>query len=697
MPVLKIRIGGKWVPIAGGGGTGGITPEEILDEAKKYAEELRNGLKKEMDDLNNALENTSDYIDNAFKDGIITEMEARKIKTYLNMLATEKTQFDQKYVEILNNSFLPGERKTSLMIAKSNYDTEYDKLVKTILDSIDDGLATPEESTAVDNVFKTYRNAIALLVSLLELAINDIGSEKSKEAKDHADGLFSEIKRYTESEFKKTNEEISMRVKEEQFTEGLNQVRTDANRYTDEQKLALNGDLSELKTSVKDTQEYIDTAFKDGIIYDAEKRKIESYLNTLAMSKADFDKRYDVVHNSELLVDTPKTNLETAKTNYDTKYKTLVDTIIFAIEDQIATEVESIDVNNKFKDYNDALALLSSALEVAIDEIGKAKAKLAEENAKKYADEMKKGLDTDLEKLNKSIKDTDEYIDNAFRDGIITEAEAKKIASYLNTLGESKATYDARVKELLDNGFLDGVPKIDLTQMKADYDRYYNALINSINTAIVDGKTTLEESADVDLRFYDYNNSVRTLTVSIEKAIDTISKNKANNAEKSAKEYADEALKPVEERVKKTEASITTLSDEVNIRVTEEIYKNGMAEVTQKFENIEHKQGETDVKLEDLENKVPVKVEIISTQGNIFRNGQIDTMLVAKFMKGAEDVTAKIPPDIPIWKRVSLDGAGDVAWNNAHKAVGSSVRVTKDDLYVRATFTCELPDGYIIN
>ncbi|QKE56360.1 tail fiber protein [Bacillus phage YungSlug] len=610
MATIKIRIGGKWIEVAGGAG-GSIDPGEILDEANKYADELRKALEKEINDLNTSLENTSDYIDNAFKDGIITEMEARKIKTYLNILATEKTQFDQKYVEILSNVFLPGERKTALMTAKNDYDTKYNYLVKTILDSIDDGVATPEESTAVDEAFKGYRNAIALLVSLLELAINDIGSEKSKEAKDHADNIFANLQTHVESEFKKTKELIELRVTEETYVEGLNKVISDANKYTDEQKLELNQDLTHLQESVQDTKDYIETAFKDGIIYDAEKRKIEGYLNTLAMSKADFDKRYEIVYSNASLVGTPKTNLATAKTTYDTKYKTLVDTIVEAIKDQIATEVESIDVNNKFKAYNDSLSLLSSALEVAIDAIGKEKARVAEENAKKYADELKKGLDDDLGKLNQSIKDTDKYIDTAFKDGIVTEVEAKKIQSYLNGLAESKATYDSRVTELLANGFLDGVEKIDLTAKKSDYDRYYNALVKTITDAIADGKSTPAEASDVDLKFFDYNNSVKAIAKSIEKAIDKISKNKANNAEKSAKDYADGIVAPIEERVEVNEGKITTMSTEIGLRVTKEVYDTGMKAVNDDLKDKETRlykaEGDIRVQAENITQRVRIE------------------------------------------------------------------------------------------
>lgn len=86
----------------------------------------------------------------------------------------------------------------------------------------------------------------------------------------------------------------------------------------------------------------------------------------------------------------------------------------------------------------------------------------------------------------------------------------------------------------------------------------------------------------------------------------------------------------------------------------------------------------------------PYKVDIISTNGNVFRNGEISTTLQVKIYLGTEDTTDSIPNDKIIWKRTSDDTTGDITWNTAHASGGKSIAITKDDVKLKATFTCEV-------
>jgi hypothetical protein len=81
---------------------------------------------------------------------------------------------------------------------------------------------------------------------------------------------------------------------------------------------------------------------------------------------------------------------------------------------------------------------------------------------------------------------------------------------------------------------------------------------------------------------------------------------------------------------------------------------------------------------------------ILSTNGNIFRNGQISTTLEAVVYYGPDNITATINASQLIWKRKSVDNAGDIAWNEAHSAGARSITITPNDINVRATFSCDL-------
>jgi hypothetical protein len=605
MAKMMIRLGGKWVDLGGIGG--GVDKEEILDEAAKYADELKNALDKDVKDLNTALGNTEDYIKGAFKDGIITEVEAAKIAAYLNTLRLTKEDLDKRYEELYSNPWLPTERKKSIQSAKFNFDESYKTLVNILTSAIEDGKITEGESEATDKAFEDFHGALALLSSLLQIAIDEIGSAKAKQAednsKDYADGIVGEVTRrvvQNEAEIKKTNKEITLRVTREEFEEGLLNVSTEATRFVVEQKKLFNEDLSNLNGKVQAGKDYTLEAFKDGIIYDAELAKIKEHLDIIKTAKTQFDARYDSVHANEELPADAKKNMEAAKKSFDANYTDLVTTINQVIADQKADPGEIQAVTNKFASFDNATSLVGATIEVGIEEIGKVKQQKALEEAKKYADDLKKDTDKSLGDLQTNITKTENYIKGAFHDGVITEMEAKKIEAYLNTLAESKAKMDAKYAEIYANTFLMGTPKLELYQRKSDQQRAYDSLIKIINDAIADGKTDDGEANAVDMAFYDYNNSVTALSKAFEKAIDNIAQNKANKAEQNANDKTDEKLAPIDTRIKTNTSAIKTLAEEVSIRVTEEIFKKQIGDITEEMGGMETRvsKSEADIRVQ---------------------------------------------------------------------------------------------------
>lgn len=95
---------------------------------------------------------------------------------------------------------------------------------------------------------------------------------------------------------------------------------------------------------------------------------------------------------------------------------------------------------------------------------------------------------------------------------------------------------------------------------------------------------------------------------------------------------------------------------------------------------------------EEMENRIPYRVEIISTNGLMFRRNTVNTTLKATVYRGPENVTDQIDASNFVWKRVGADGEDDALWNAAHKGM-KSVTITKDDVYQRATFLCEILDS----
>ena len=143
----------------------------------------------------------------------------------------------------------------------------------------------------------------------------------------------------------------------------------------------------------------------------------------------------------------------------------------------------------------------------------------------------------DIKDVSDAVSNLDATINTTFKDGIISEAEAKAIASNINILNAEKADIDAYYNKLHANAYLTGTAKTNLASANTAYNTAHDNLIDSINTAIADGKTTATEKADVDAKFTAYNNALsayQTRVGEADKAIQDTIKKVADDAQTSA-------------------------------------------------------------------------------------------------------------------------------------------------------------------
>ena len=93
-----------------------------------------------------------------------------------------------------------------------------------------------------------------------------------------------------------------------------------------------------------------------------------------------------------------------------------------------------------------------------------------------------------------------------------------------------------------------------------------------------------------------------------------------------------------------------------------------------------------------IEEQRMLRLVIISSNGNIFKNGNVKTLLFAKVYSWDEDITDTLDANQFIWTRVSDDTEADKVWNEQHFGGAKSVVITGADVKVRATFYCDLID-----
>ena len=97
-------------------------------------------------------------------------------------------------------------------------------------------------------------------------------------------------------------------------------------------------------------------------------------------------------------------------------------------------------------------------------------------------------------------------------------------------------------------------------------------------------------------------------------------------------------------------------------------------------------------RIDNIEEQKMYRLVISSSNGNIFKNGNISTVLTATVFSWDKDVTDELDDNQFIWTRVSSDTEADKAWNSAHFCGTKSITITSDDVKARATFYCDLID-----
>ena len=119
---------------------------------------------------------------------------------------------------------------------------------------------------------------------------------------------------------------------------------------------------------------------------------------------------------------------------------------------------------------------------------------------------------------NTAVGDLNDYVVGAFADGIITEAEAKAIEKYINTVNNTKAAVEAAYNKLYTNAYLTGTAKTGLLNAKVTLMGSIENLISAINSAIADGRTTVTEKNNVDNKYATFNSAYADFNTAVEAA-----------------------------------------------------------------------------------------------------------------------------------------------------------------------------------
>ena len=166
-----------------------------------------------------------------------------------------------------------------------------------------------------------------------------------------------------------------------------------------------------------------------------------------------------------------------------------------------------------------------------------------------------------LDNTDQTITDLEDYLNDAFKDGLIEEAEAKAIETYINQIQSEKAGVEATYNKLYVNPILKGTAKTNLLNSKVSYFGAVEDLTTSINAVIADGKVTTSEKQSINAIFGTYRSALASFSTRIEEA----------------KQFVEQAIKSIADDAKDAADNAQSMSSDALAAV------NTVKAITDKF------------------------------------------------------------------------------------------------------------------
>ena len=226
------------------------------------------------------------------------------------------------------------------------------------------------------------------------------------------------------------------------------------------------------------------------------------------------------------LTGTTKTNLSNAKADYINKF-----TAVQTAKNDIVNNVDVSDT--KMTAYNNALSAFKTSattLGKRMEEAATAINSAVASDSKKYADGLKTSLDSEISDVSNSVSNLESTMNNAFKDSVISEAEAIAIQQQLDRLDTEKTDIDNEYSTLMYNSNLTGTAKTTLTSKYNAHATAYTNLVNAITNAIGDNKVDNAERTEIENCKTAYNTALGEYRTSAQSAIDAISSKRVENA-----------------------------------------------------------------------------------------------------------------------------------------------------------------------
>lgn len=358
------------------------------------------------------------------------------------------------------------------------------------------------------------------------------------------------------------------------------------------------------------------------------------------------------------------------------------------------TNQDILDLKNGLSSLQTSFTIVNGKIE---SKISKTDYNIDTSSIQADTDRLKADIQANQNDFNTSLSNLSTSTNTGFTDGTVTTSESTDINSKLQDLATKKSALDSKYTIAHSSTYIADTDKVNLEAVKTDWDNKFQSLQNTINLAMVDGVVSSDEKNSVATAIGNMSTSLTNLISALNTTADAINSAKI-------KEAASNPLTYLKGEVSTTTSTITQLADSVSTKVETKTYTSDITNLQSHQATLETTvdtqqatlgthQATLDNQQKTIDNTVkniPYHIQLMSTNGLQFKNGNVSTTIIATVYHGTTDITSTLTPANFIWSRISDDAAGDGVWNNSHKNAGSSILVTASDVPTNATFECDL-------
>lgn len=366
--------------------------ESALKNSLNLSKSLVQGI---ISSNNTALTNFKNCFSIIIEDREITNEERDSLNVRIEAMNKELANIGTKKDEIINDKMLSENEKEKIIFDYDTFISSYNTMLDLLEDTLSDNIIDDVEILDINEKVNLYYNNLNNIHASLCQGLDDIESNTiSKEISD------------AKSEIRKEINELD---------EKINNLEIDA-----------------------------DGAILSGFIDEQEKINILQNLEILTREKIDIDNRFGEWYNSNFLYGDLKARYKQVYDIYIEKYNTLSE-----ISQNIANKIDLVTEEERQLIENTTNELL-----IALDNFFKESEtviSIATTNEMNY---IKNSLSKDFTDINNVINDLNEQMNEIFADGIITEAELKKLESILVQIDKEYLDISKTYDEIYNNSNL---------------------------------------------------------------------------------------------------------------------------------------------------------------------------------------------------------------------------------------------------